>query len=91
VFGLLLSSRRLLLVRIRARKTTVAQILAHYRAAYAPAEGSSLINSGDPSDGADSYIGAVGTGKDSPNDYFGRFHRPTAKSESPREHLNPAR
>jgi hypothetical protein len=57
---------------IRARKVSVAQILAHYRAAYMPAEGSPLIGSGDPADGVGSYIGAVGGGKDPPNDLFGR-------------------
>jgi hypothetical protein len=56
---------------IRARKVTVAHILAHYREAYTPGEGSPLLNAGDPADGAGSFIGAVG-GKDTPNDYFGR-------------------
>jgi hypothetical protein len=60
---------------LRARKVTVAQVLAHYRTAYAPAEGSPLIGAGDPSDGAGSYIGAVGPGKDSPSDYFGRSEK----------------
>src|SRR5262249_15499250 len=60
---------------LRARKVTVAQVLAHYRTAYAPAEDSPLIGAGDPSDGAGSYIGAVGTGKDSPSDYFGRSEK----------------
>ena len=57
---------------IRARKVTVAQILAHYRTAYTPAEGSPLIGAGDPADGEGSYIGAVGAGKKPPKDYFGR-------------------
>jgi hypothetical protein len=57
---------------IRARKVTVAQILAFYRDAYAPGEGSPLLNAGDPADGAGSYIGAVGAGKGTPNDHFGR-------------------
>jgi hypothetical protein len=57
---------------IRARKVTVTQILAHYREAYAPGEGSPLLGGGDPADGAGSYIGAVGGGKETPNDYFGR-------------------
>jgi hypothetical protein len=58
---------------IRARKVTVAQILAHYREAYTPAESSPLVNAGDPADGAGSYIGAVGAEKGAPNDYFGRL------------------
>ena len=57
---------------IRKRKVTVSQILAHYRRAYTPAEGSPLINAGDPADGRGSYIGAVGAGKSPPQDHFGR-------------------
>jgi hypothetical protein len=57
---------------IRKRKVTVARILAHYRQAYTPAEGSPLINAGDPADGRGSFIGAVGAGKGPPNDHFGR-------------------
>lgn len=56
---------------IRAGKVTVAQILAHYRAAYSPADGSPLVGAGDSADGDGSYIGAVGTGKKAPNDHFG--------------------
>ena len=57
---------------IRVRKVTVAKILAHYRDAYMPADGSPLIGAGDPADGVGSFIGAVGTGKDGPRDHFGR-------------------
>jgi hypothetical protein len=57
---------------IRSGKVTVPQILAHYRAAYAPADGSPLTRAGDPADGPGSFIGAVGTGDDSPHDHFGR-------------------
>ncbi len=56
---------------IRSGKVTVSQILAHYRTAYAPAEGSPLIGSGDPADGKRNFVGAVGPGKDAPGDYFG--------------------
>jgi hypothetical protein len=57
---------------IRTRRVTVARILAHYRAAYSPAESSPLIGAGDPADGPGSYIGAIGEGKSSPADHFGR-------------------
>jgi hypothetical protein len=57
---------------IATRKVSLSAILAHYRAAYAPADGSPLLNAGDPADGPRSYIGAVGGGKEAPNDYFGR-------------------
>ena len=60
---------------IQAGKVTVAQVLARYRAAWAPADGSPLIGSGDPADGGGSYIGAVGTGKNAPNDFFGQSAR----------------
>ena len=57
---------------IVARKVTVARILAHYREAYTPGAGSPLLGAGDPADGAGSYIGAVGGGKETPKDHFGR-------------------
>jgi hypothetical protein len=57
---------------VRAGKVSVAQILARYREAYAPAERSPLLDGGDPADGAGSYIGAVGAGRNTPGDYFGR-------------------
>jgi hypothetical protein len=57
---------------IIARKVLVPAILAHYRAVYAPADGSPLLNAGDPADGPGSYIGAVGGSTETPNDYFGR-------------------
>jgi hypothetical protein len=55
-----------------ARKVTVAKVLARYREAYTPAEGSPLIGAGDPADGEGSYVGAVGTTKGAPADHFGR-------------------
>jgi hypothetical protein len=58
---------------ILARKTTVARILGHYREAYAPAPDSPLLNAGDPADGVGAFIGAIGSGKDGPNDGFGRW------------------
>jgi hypothetical protein len=58
---------------IRARRVTVGKILATYRSAYAPADGSPLIGAGDPADGAGSFIGAIGIGTEAPNDRFGRF------------------
>jgi len=57
---------------IWSRKVTVGKILAAYRTAYAPADASPLLDAGDPADGADSFIGAVGPGKDAV-DHFGRF------------------
>jgi Right handed beta helix region len=57
---------------IKAGKVTVAKVLTHYRDAYAPAAGGPLLNAGDPADGKSSYIGAVGGGEKTPNDYFGR-------------------
>ncbi len=64
---------------IRSGKVTVAQVLAHYRTAYSPDEGSPLVAAGDPADGKGSFIGAVGAGKDSPNDHFGLLGKPTDK------------
>jgi hypothetical protein len=51
---------------------STAQVLAYYRARYAPAAGSPLIGHGDPADGADAFIGAIGTGVRA-DDLFGRF------------------
>lgn len=56
---------------IKAGKVTVSKILAVYRAAYTPAEGSPLIGAGDPADGEGANIGAVGGVKET--DRFGRF------------------
>src|SRR5262249_32071371 len=57
---------------IRAGKETGARIPANYGDVYSPAEGSPLVGAGDPADGPGSFIGAVGPGKDAPNDHFGR-------------------
>jgi hypothetical protein len=64
---------------IRAGQVTVGKILAHYRAAYAPAADSPLLRAGDPADGDESFIGAVGAGNRAPNDNFGRFAPKSAK------------
>ncbi|OAI45211.1 hypothetical protein AYO44_13055 [Planctomycetaceae bacterium SCGC AG-212-F19] len=58
---------------IKARKVPVSKILGFYRDVYSPAEGSPLLGAGDPADGAGSFIGAVGPGKNAPKDEFGRF------------------
>ena len=58
---------------IKARKIGMSKILATYRQAYTPAEGSPLIGSGDPADGAGTNIGVVGGSKESGQDLFGRF------------------
>jgi len=51
----------------------VSQVLTYYRERYVPAGGSPVIGAGDPADGKSSYIGAIGPGKDAPDDLFGRF------------------
>ena len=59
---------------IKARKVTVSQMLAYWRAAYTPLPGSPLGGGGDPVDGAGNAIGAVGDGTLAA-DAFGRFGR----------------
>ena len=54
-------------------KFTVAQVLTLYREHYAPKPGSPVLGAGDPADGKDSYIGAIGPGGDAPGDRFGRW------------------
>jgi hypothetical protein len=44
---------------IKSGKVTVSAILDYYRSVYAPAEGSPLIDAGDPADGKGTDIGAV--------------------------------
>lgn len=48
---------------IKAGKVTVVQMLAKFHEIYTPAEGSPLIDAGDPADGAGTAIGAVPAGK----------------------------
>ena len=60
---------------IRSGKVTVSKMLAFYRDAYRPAEGSPLIGAGDPADGEGTNIGAIGSAKQSAADQFGRFGR----------------
>ena len=45
---------------------TVSKILARYREIYRPAEGSPLIDAGDPADGDGTDLGAVDAGKPAP-------------------------
>jgi hypothetical protein len=45
------------------RATTTANVLAAYRAMYAPAAGSPLLSGGDPAISASNWIGAVGSGQ----------------------------
>jgi len=54
------------------RALGVRQILAHYRAKYAPGPGSPAIDAGDPAGGSGNDIGAVGGGTPNPADQFGR-------------------
>jgi hypothetical protein len=60
-----------------SRKAKFSQVLAYYRVRYTPAVTSPLLGAGDPVDGKNSYIGAIGPGKDAPDDLFGRFGAPT--------------
>ena len=53
-------------VDIKSGKVTVSQILARYRELYRPAEGSPLIDAGDPADGDGTDLGAVDAGKPAP-------------------------
>jgi hypothetical protein len=55
-----------------AGTTSVCQILAYYRQIYTPAARSVLLGGGDPADGADNFIGAIGDGTSGPSDLFGR-------------------
>jgi ferric-dicitrate binding protein FerR (iron transport regulator) len=48
---------------IKAGRVTVSRILEFYRAAYAPAPGSPLVDAGDPADGEGTDIGAVDAGR----------------------------
>ena len=57
------------------RKYKVSQVLGLYREHYAPAADSPLASAGDPADGKNSYIGAIGPGKHAPHDRFGASRR----------------
>jgi hypothetical protein len=63
---------------IWTRTRKVSDVLAHYRTRYSPASGSPLIGAGDPQDGANGNIGAIGNGE--PADQFGRFGQTTTPS-----------
>jgi hypothetical protein len=58
---------------VKARKVGLSKLLAFYRDAYTPAEGSPLVGAGDPADGEGTNIGAIGAAKPSEQDRFGRF------------------
>ena len=58
---------------ILAGRVTVSQMLARFREAYTPADGSPLIDAGDPADGEETDIGAVGAGRADKADRFGRW------------------
>lgn len=55
---------------------SVCQILAFYRQAYMPADGSPLIDAGDPMEGAGNDIGAIGAGDANDVDKFGTLPCP---------------
>lgn len=59
---------------IKARKVTVSQMLAYWRAAYTPLAGSPVRSGGDPADGTGNTIGAVGDAALA-GDQFGKFGR----------------
>jgi hypothetical protein len=56
---------------VAAGAVSVCQILAFYRAAYAPGAGSPLTDKGDPQEGAGNDIGAIGAGAPNDLDKFG--------------------
>jgi hypothetical protein len=58
---------------IKAGRVTVARMLARFREIYSPAEGSPLLDAGDPADGPGADIGAVGGGTPHAGDRFGRW------------------
>jgi hypothetical protein len=58
---------------IKSGKVAVSKILAFYRSAYTPAEGSPLNGAGDPADGKGTNIGAIGSETKTAADQFGRF------------------
>jgi hypothetical protein len=58
---------------IKDRKVGVAKMLALYREAYTPGEGSPLTGAGDPADGAGTNIGAVEMSDQSSFNEFGKF------------------
>jgi len=60
---------------IKSGKVTVSKILAFYRTAYSPGAESPLVGTGDPAEGVGTNIGAIGAGKESVADRFGRFGR----------------
>jgi hypothetical protein len=54
-----------------SRTYGVSKLLRYYRSLYQPADGSPLIDAGDPADGAGNDIGAVGAGAANAADKFG--------------------
>ena len=66
---------------VKSGKVTVAQILKFFRDAYTPSEGSPVIGAGDPADGKDSFIGAIGpAGCAHADDRFGKLSANDAKA-----------
>lgn len=58
---------------ILAGKVTMSKMLSSFRDAYTPAEGSPLIDAGDPADGPGTDMGLVDVGKPAKADGFGKF------------------
>jgi hypothetical protein len=71
------------------RTMKLSQILAQFRAAYSPVEGSGLVDKGDPADGDGVDIGAIEApgGKQRPEDRFGRYGTPSKDTELPKVEL----
>jgi len=66
---------------IWTRVKKVSDVLGAYRIRYSPASGSPLIAAGDPQDGANTNIGAIGNGEAA--DQFGRFPLSTTPEPPP--------
>jgi hypothetical protein len=60
-------------VAVWKRQLSVGSLLAGYRARYTPAQGSPLIDAGDPAGGAGNDVGAIGAGTVNALDKFGSF------------------
>lgn len=60
-------------VAVWKRQLSVGALLADYRTRYTPADGTPLIDAGDPNGGSGNDIGAIGAGEPNELDLFGTF------------------